>query len=72
MDRFGNVLRDFLKKAHADQVKNAVSLGTELRQDEGMNDEQIEEMLYASGFEADVIAEAMDNIPTQKNNKKKH
>lgn len=71
MDRFGNVLRDFLKKAHADQVRNAVSLGTELRQEEGMTDEQIEEMLYASGFEADIIAEAMDNIPVKQNKKLK-
>lgn len=71
MDRFGNVIRDFLKKAHSDNVRNAVSLGTELRLDEGMTDEQIEEMLYASGFEALVITEAMDNISAAKKNNKK-
>lgn len=71
MDRFGNVIRDFLKKAHADNVRNAVSLGTELRQDEGMSDDQIEEMLYASGFDAAVISEAMDSIPAEKKNNKK-
>lgn len=71
MDLYGNVIRDFLKQAHANNVRNAVSLGTELRQDEGMNDDQIEEMLYASGFDAIVIAEAMDSIPAQKSKKSK-
>ncbi len=71
MDPLGNVIKDFLKKAHADNVRNAVSLAAELQDDEGMNNEQIEEMLFASGFDAHVIAEAMDNIPTKKNKKGK-
>ena len=68
MDPLGNVIRDFLKKAHSDNVKNAVSLAMEFR-DESMNDDQIEEMLYASGFDSMVIAEAMDSIPVKKNKK---
>lgn len=68
MDPLGNVVRDFLKQAHARNVKNAVSLGMEFR-DEGMTRDQIEEMLYASGFEAVVIADAMDAIPSKTKNK---
>jgi hypothetical protein len=66
VDPLGNVVKDFLKKAHRDNVRNAFSLAKELRDEEGMNDEQIEEMLYASGFEADVIGEAMNEIPLKK------
>ena len=69
MDPLGNVLRDFLKKKHSDNVHNAVALAKELRDDEGMNDEQIQEMLYASGFDSIVIAEALDNIPVKRNKK---
>lgn len=69
MDPLGNVVRDFLKKAHADNVRNAVALGSELRSDEGMNDDQIEEMLFASGFDAQVVVEAMEGIPTRKSKK---
>lgn len=68
MDPLGNVVRDFLKKAHSDAVQNATSLALELR-DEGMDNDQIEEMLCASGFKSIVIAEAMDSIPTKKNKK---
>lgn len=66
MDPLGTVVREFLKKARADNVRNAISLAAELRNEEGMKSNQIEEMLYASGFEADIIAEAMENIPSQK------
>lgn len=62
MDPLGNVVRDFLKKQHADNVRNAMALASELR-DEGMKDDQIEEMLYSSEFESDVIVEAMSNMP---------
>lgn len=69
MDPLGNVVRDFLKKAHADNVRNAVTLATELRDDEGMNASQIEEMLHSSGFDPHVIAEAMESLPIKRNNK---
>ncbi len=70
MDPLGNVVREFLKKAHADNVRNATSLAAELRDGESMQDDQIEEMLYASGFEADVVTEAMSNLPFKKSSKK--
>jgi len=70
MDPLGNVFREFFKTVHADNVRNAVSLAAELRDDEGMHDDQIEEMLYASGFENDVVTEAMSNLPPKKSNKK--
>lgn len=66
MDPLGNVVREFLKTQHATHVRNAVALAKELRVAEKMADDQIEEMLYASGFDAAVIAEALDNIPSQK------
>ncbi len=62
MDPLGNVMREFLRKAHAKQVKMARALADELLQ-EKMAMEQIEEMLYASGFENIVIDEAMDSLP---------
>lgn len=71
MDPLGNVVRDFLKKTHAANVRNAVSLAMELRDDEGMKNDQIEEMLYSSGFDSAVIAEAMDNLPIKKSKKDK-
>jgi len=63
MDPLGAIARNFLKEAHARNVRNAVSLATELRREEKMTNEQIEEMLYASGFEEVVIAEAINKIP---------
>lgn len=71
MDPLGNVVRDFLKKAHQDNVRNAISLAVEFQDDEGMSLDQIEEMLYSSGFDADVVAEALDNIPIKKAKKAK-
>lgn len=68
MDPLGNAIRDFLKQTHAASVRNAVSLAMEF-QDEGMKQDQIEEMLYSSGFESDVIAEALDSIPSKKRKK---
>jgi thymidine phosphorylase len=62
MNPLGNIMRDFLKQAHAKQVKMARALAEEFLQ-EKMAMDQIEEMLYASGFEAAVIDEAMDSLP---------
>ena len=69
MDPLGNVVREFLKTQHNVNVRNATALAKELRVGERMADNQIEEMLYASGFDAVVIAEALDNIPCQKKDK---
>jgi hypothetical protein len=62
MDPLGNVMREFLRKAHVKNVKIARALADELLQ-EKMAMDQVEEMLYASGFEAVVIDEAMDSLP---------
>jgi hypothetical protein len=70
MDPFGNVIRDFLKEKHAASVRNAVSLAMEFK-DEGMTKDQLEEILCASGFDREIISEAMDLIPSQKKKKAK-
>lgn len=61
MDPLGNVVRELLKQARAQRVKNATSLAGEFRK-EGMTDSQIEEMLFASGFDDDVVDDAMKEI----------
>jgi len=65
MDPLGDVVRNFMKQAHARNVRNALSLAAELRKEEGMTDDQIEEMLYASGFEQEEISEALSNLPAK-------
>lgn len=60
MDKLGRVARDFLAMEHANNVRNAKALASELRS-EGMTRGQIEEMLHASGFESSVILEALGN-----------
>jgi len=66
MDPLGNVVRDFLKQKHTENVRNAAALAQELRDEECMNNDQIEEMLYASGFDAVVIADAFQVLPSKK------
>ena len=65
MDPLGNVVREFMRRQRDDIVKTASALVGEL-QSEGMDRSQIEEMLFASGFETDVVAEALDSIPSQR------
>ena len=65
MDILGNVIRNFLKEKHASSVRTAVSLAMDLKRDK-MTNEQIEEMLCASGLEAPVIAEALASISSKK------
>ena len=65
MDPLGNVIRDLLKRKHAENVRNARCLAISLKT-EGMTADQIEEMLHASEFDPDVIAEAMTNLPQKK------
>ena len=64
MDVLGNVIRDFLKEKHASMVRTAVSLAMDLKRD-GMTDNQIDEMLCATGYEAPVITEALASIQSK-------
>lgn len=65
MDPLGRVVRDFLKAAHEEKLLTAVSMAEEL-QKEGMNNGQIEEMLNGSGFEMDVVVEAINRLPVKR------
>lgn len=65
MDLLGNVVREFMKQAHAENVRNATNLAMEFR-DERMSDDQIEEMLYSSGFDARVVSDAMEALLIKK------
>ena len=65
MGLLGNVINNFLKEKHASSVRTATSLAMDLKRDRMTND-QIEEMLCATGYEASVIAEALDSIQTKK------
>ena len=49
MDPLGAIARNFLKEAHARNVRNAVSLATELRREEKMTNEQDPEKLQKLG-----------------------
>ena len=62
MDIFGNVCREYERLAHANHVKQAFALAETYKED-GLNREQIEEMLYASDYEANVVQEAMSLLP---------
>lgn len=61
MDILGRVVRDYLKQVHADSVRSASALAMELRA-EGMVKDQVKEMLYASGFESEVIRDVLSEI----------
>ena len=67
MDNFGNVIRNLMQDVHSRMVLNASSLASEMRR-EGMTRDQVEEMLYAEGFEQDIIEEAMSSLPQKKGN----
>lgn len=54
----GAVIREFAKQNHLKEVKNASVIALEFAK-EGMSQDQIEEMLFSSGYEADVINEAL-------------
>jgi len=65
MDPLGNAVRDMLRRQRDDMVRTASSLAEELKS-EGMTPEQVEEMLFASGFDSGVVSEAMDSFPERK------
>lgn len=62
MDPLGNVFRQLIKQARDESVRNATALALSLRK-EGMKRPQIEEILYANGFEEGVIAEILHDVP---------
>lgn len=65
MDPLGKVMRELLKQAHVESVRQARTLALGLR-DDGMTYDQIEEMLYSSEFDHEVIAEVMQKLPSKK------
>lgn len=65
MDPLGKISREFLKQQRAKELKTATVLAKGLKS-EGMKTEHVEEMLYANGFDADVIDEAMSMLSGRK------
>jgi hypothetical protein len=51
-----------MQRQHEDLVRTASTLASDLK-DDGMDDSQVTEMLFSSGFDADVVAEAMEPNP---------
>ena len=64
MDKLGHIVREFIKQARKDEVRTALGLATELKQ-EGMLDSEVKEMLSASGFEEDIILDALGLLSGQ-------
>jgi hypothetical protein len=58
MDLLGNTVREYLRQKRADNVRTARTLADEFRK-EGMTNDEVAEMLCASGYEEDVIHEAI-------------
>ena len=65
MDPLGRITREYLKQQRTKELKTAIVLAKDLKR-EGMKTEQVEEMLYANGFDADVIDEAMSMLSGRK------
>ena len=65
MDVLGSAINSFLKEKNASSVRTATSLAMDLKRD-GMTDDQIKEMLCATGYEEPVIAEALQSISSRK------
>ena len=61
MDSLGKILKEFLKVKNENDIKTAVSIAKEMKK-EGMNHEQLEEMLYNAGYDSTVIDEAMNRL----------
>jgi hypothetical protein len=64
MDLLGNVIRNLVQDARARTVKTASKLAMSFAR-EGMNRDQIEEMLFAGGYESDIVYEVVDAIPVK-------
>lgn len=61
MDALGQTVRDFLQVYRKKQVLTASNLAKSLRK-EGMVKTQIEELLYASEYEREVIDEVLQQV----------
>jgi SOS response regulatory protein OraA/RecX len=61
MDQLGNVFRTYLSEVRASRLRSAQAMADELRRD-GMSKTEIEEMLFANGFESEVIKEVIGKI----------
>jgi len=61
MDILGKVVRDYLKQAHEKEVKQAYVIAKDFKKD-GLNNSEIEELLYSSGYDADIIEEALKSL----------
>lgn len=64
-DPLGNIIRNFMRDSHVKNIKHASVVAMDFAKD-GMDYGQIEEMLFASGFEGEVIAEVLQTIPVKR------
>jgi hypothetical protein len=65
MDQLGDVFRQYLKQIRSEQVRRAQAMSLELRR-AGTSRPQIEELLYASGYEPSIVEEVLEQIPSKK------
>jgi DNA-binding protein H-NS len=65
MDKLGQVFKDLERAAREREVREATSLAEVLRED-GMTNEQIEEMLCSDGFDHEVVVAAMSTLPQKR------
>lgn len=59
MDSLGNIIRSVLKEKEEETIRTARTLVFSLKK-EGMDKQQIEEMLYFSNYEEDIIKKVLD------------
>ena len=64
MDKLGQVFRDLARAAREREVRSAAALAEMLRKD-GLTNAQVEEMLYANGFNGEVVDGAMAILPSR-------
>jgi hypothetical protein len=58
MDIFGNVIRECMRRAHEQEVKQAYVIAKDFKKD-GLKIAEIEEMLYSSGYDQTTVEEAL-------------
>lgn len=61
MDLIGNTFKELFAQKHAESVRNASALAKECAKD-GMRLSEVEEMLYANGFDQDVVDDTLTQI----------
>ncbi len=61
MDPVGDIFKEYFEQARSNAVRNAFALGEEYIKD-GMTAPQIREMLYASGFDGDIVKESVRRL----------